>query len=153
MFRGICRRLMGRRTPRAHVAAEGRTGIRIIEPDGRETVIDIAGADWIGFVNIGEDFLSLVDEGWWLIGGSGGAVAINVDCPAIDLLMRDGPLAAVIDRVPRRIRIDLDSRPRVLRGRDALAGIVHLGTAAAAQLLATGTQSDVVSVRDFPRIA
>jgi hypothetical protein len=135
----------------ASVSAEGGTAIRVSEPNGRATIVDVACLDWLSYLQVGDDE-TMVYEGWWLLGRRGGAVAILADCGAIDPLLRDGPLTEVADRVDDKTLLFTASRPSILRGRDARDGVVHLDGSEAADVRRSGSRERVRSVRDFPRI-
>jgi hypothetical protein len=139
------------RKKRGTVSAAGGTAIRVFEPDGRETVIDVAGLDWLSFLQVGDES-TVVYEGWWLLGSRDGAIAILIDCGAIDPLLRDCRLAEVAERIDDKTLVFTDSRPLKLRGRDAQDGIVHLDSDEGTHLRRSGTQERVRSVREFPRI-
>lgn len=136
---------------RGSVSAEGGTAIRVSEPDRHDTIVDVAALDWISFLQVGDDTTN-VYEGWWLLGKADGAIAILIDCGAIDPLLRDGPLSDVADRIDDKTQVFTASRPPRLRGKDAQDGIVHLDAGEGAQLRRLGTQERVLSVRQFPRI-
>jgi hypothetical protein len=136
---------------RCSVTAAGPTAIRVSESGGKETVVDVATLDWLSFVQIGDD-TTPVYEGWWVLGHRDGATAINVDCGAIDPLLRDGPLADVADRVVEKTLVFTADRPAALSGQNARSGVVHLDRTGAAALTRAGSQERVQSVRDFPTI-
>jgi hypothetical protein len=136
---------------RGTVTAQDATAIRVCEPDGRETVVDIATLEWLSFLQIGDE-TTAVHEGWWILGRRDAAIAIVLECAAIDPLLRDGPLTDAADRIPDKTLIFTAERPDSLRGRDAHDGIVHLDGTAALALRSAGSQERVRSVREFPRI-
>lgn len=140
-----------RKTKRGTVTGEGATAIRVSEPDGGETLVDVACLDWVSFLQIGDETTSTY-EGWWLLGRSDSAIAIVVDCLGIDPLLHDGPLVEVVDRIGDKTLVFTAERPSGLGGRGAEDGIVHLDASAAAALRKAGTQERVRSVREFPRI-
>lgn len=135
----------------ALVEPDGDRALVATRGDGSRLAIDVAGLSWIGFLFVGDEF-SPVHEGWWLFGSADGAVAIWIDCPRVDPLMRRAPLATVADALPARRRIDVASRPIALRGRSSRDGIVRLDAAAVARLLAQGVVQEVAGVADFPAI-
>lgn len=131
--------------------AEGDTALIATDSDGRRTVINLAKLAWVGFLFVGDEF-SPVHEGWWLFGGAEGATAIWIDCPRVDSLMRQPPLATIADALPSKRRIDVTSRPTDLRGRQSRTGIVHLDAAAVERLHARGVVQEVATVTAFPTI-
>jgi hypothetical protein len=136
---------------RARVTADGATAIRVTEPNGRQTVVDIATLDWLALLQVGDD-TTMTYEGWWLLGRPEGALAIAVDCGAIDPLLRDGPLTAVANLVDDKTLLFRADRPSALRDRDARDGIVHLDGTAATDLRRSASRQAVSSVSEFPTI-
>lgn len=139
------------KTPKATVALEGASIFRVDEADGTKTFVDVAEATWIGFVDVGDSF-EANDDGWWLIGREDGAVAINVACAPVDVLMRNEPLRFVADDTPERIRIDFATTPKSLRGKAAALGFKRLDAREAANLRGSSYVTHVQSVAEFPII-
>jgi len=139
------------RSPSSIVEPEGDTALLTRDADGRRSVIDVAALAWVGFLFVGDEF-SPVYEGWWLFGRADSAIAIWIDCPRVDSLMRQPPLATIADALPSIRRIDVASRPADLRGGRSRTGIVHLDALAVERLHANGVVRDVATVTDFPTI-
>lgn len=139
------------KTLKATVALEGASILRVDEADGTIIFVDVAEATWIGFVNVGDSF-EANEDGWWLIGRGDGAVAINIGCAPVDVLMRSEPLRFVADDTPERIRIDFAAIPKSLRGKAAASGFKRLDAREAADLRGSSYVTHVESVTEFPII-
>ena len=143
-------RLFGRRKY-ASVTAVDRTSIRVIEPAGEETTIDIAVLSWLSFLQVGDE-TQYVYEGWWLLGKANACTAVRIECGTIDSLLRDGALAESAGRIEDKTIIFTSSRPTRLSERTAQYGVVHMNAHEATELRNTSTQKRVASINDFPKI-
>lgn len=133
------------------VDAVGHTTIRVAEPEGCETIIDLASLQWLSFLQVGDESTN-VYEGWWLLGWRNVGIAVLIECGAIDPLLRDGMFADSIQQVTDKSLIFTSTRPTVLSGHAAKHGIVHLSADEAARLRNMGTHESASSVDDFPKI-
>ena len=135
----------------ASVAVAGSTAIRVSEPDGRATTIDIALVKWLSFLQVGDETTN-VYEGWWLLGWRDFGIAVLAECGTIDLLLRDAAFADLIDRIDDKTLIFTATRPSKLDGSAAKHGVVHLNADEVVVLRHLGSHERVRSVNDFPRI-
>lgn len=133
----------------ARVTSSGAGRLEVARADGANFAIDLGVIDLIGFIHVGDEF-SPVHEGWWLLAGADGGHAINLECGAIDPLMREGGGAA--GSTARLVQIDVASRPSELRGRDARDGVAVLSAADVVSIQSKGIVIAQDSVRDFPMI-
>lgn len=134
----------------ASVAAEDADRLVVAAGQGPERRIAISGLDWIAFVTVGDSFLA-DEDGWWVFGQDGGALAVWHGCPVIDTLMR-GPLARAADAVGELSILYLAAAPAALRAARRRGGVAALDAAELAALRADATRERVASVHAFPML-
>lgn len=140
------------KTAKATASALGPAQLRVHRTVAPDLDIDLTAAPWIGFVQVGDDQMP-VYEGWWLIGTPDGAVAVNEDCPMVDVLLRDGDLAPQAQAVPDKFILFLMSRPMMFRGRSAADGVAILDAEQSATLKSKGTTEHVERIGNMPIVS
>jgi hypothetical protein len=114
--------------------------------------VDVDWLDRVSFLQVGDD-MTIVYEGWWLLFPSaGGCVAVSVDCPGADALLRDGPLTPCLERVQIKETLFAATRPSLLRRAAKDEGVAVFDASDTAALIADTVAEPVTSVREFPII-